>query len=106
MKLVKFRNYLHYPKGSLIGDLVKTVSNIELKANNYTIEITVLRNHYQNNRWILKTYIKTIFDLPKTENESPVILRHLDHYILRFLMCILNLKVPSVYTLDFYIKST
>lgn len=68
----KFR----YLRSTLQGDALQLLASLETTHQNYTVAWNMLLNRYENERIIIHTHLKAIFDIPLIHKETYTILRH------------------------------
>ncbi|XP_050527955.1 uncharacterized protein LOC126898049 [Daktulosphaira vitifoliae] len=73
-----------YLRSSLSGEAANIIKSLETTANNYEIAWIMLKERYDNNKLIIQTHVKAIFELGMVHQESAVKIREfLDSLVCR-----------------------
>nr|XP_012232203.1 PREDICTED: uncharacterized protein LOC105677895 [Linepithema humile] len=85
----------HYLKSALKGEAAETISSLEISGLNYENAWTRLQERYDNQRLIIQTHIKAIFDLPIVRKENGTAIRQVLDGVLKHTRALQALKRPT-----------
>lgn len=59
----------HYLKACLKGDAAEIIASLETSTENYTVAWNLLKQRYNNKKFIIDTHLKALFDIPCISKE-------------------------------------
>ena len=63
---------LYHLKGCLKGDAEAVIASIGLSSDNYSVAWTLLKERYDNRKFIRESHVKSILNLPCVSKDFPV----------------------------------
>jgi len=76
--LQMYRSFLKILKGLLKGDALNVISALEATNDNYDEAWKLLQRRYSNNRIIINTHLKGLFDMPVISRTASVLRNVID----------------------------
>jgi transposase InsO family protein len=67
----------HYLRSSLRGEALQVIQSLEISAENYVTAWSLLKQRFENKRYIVNKHIKYLFEQPCVERESASALKQL-----------------------------
>lgn len=85
----------HYLKSCLKGSAELVIDSLEFSSHNYEVAWELLLNRYNNSRLLIHNHVKSLFNLPALNKESPYLLRKLIDTVLKNLRALKILGEPT-----------
>lgn len=84
----------YYLQASLKGEAAHVIESLEVSDSNYAVAWTLLRDRYENKKFIIKNHMKALFDLPVINKESFSSLRSFVDTFQKHYRALKNLNEP------------
>lgn len=84
----------YYLQTALKKEAIKIIDSLEVTDSNYPVAWELLKERYQNKKFIIKNHIKQIFDLPNVNRDSVESLRFFVDNLQKHYRALRNLKEP------------
>ena len=62
----------HYLKGCVTGDAANIISSLETTTENYKVAWDLLKNRYDNKKFIIDSHVKALFEMPYLSKEFSI----------------------------------
>lgn len=83
-----------YLQSALQGEATHVISSLEISEANYKVAWNLLTARFENEKVIIRTHLKNIFELPNVASNSHVSLRQFSDNFLKHYRALENLNLP------------
>ena len=85
----------HYLRTSVKGEALEVIQSLDISAENYETAWELLRNRYENKKYIVNKHVKSLFELHAMEKETASALKQLLDGTIKHLRALKNLGLPT-----------